>query len=359
MQAIRSGDGAPVAPATATGPLSLGRPQDEPPRILLIRFKSIGDVIFTLPAVWQIRQSFPDAKIVYLTASENAALLQGFSELDRVVEVDRGLYRQGNPLKILQATARLLRGLRREKFELAVDLQGYVETAALTWWSGAPQRWGTVYNKGRRWAYTRGVTRDGALHPAEWNLALLRQCGLRPGKIRNEFVLPDSALNEARLFFAGRELALNRPTLYIQPFTSAPHKTWPLDRYLAVARYWQHCGLQILFSGGPGDRAALEPAREAGFQVSAGAPLLVAAGLMKLSTLILGGDTGLLHLAVAMNQRVVMIMGSVGPGSCHPFQHPDWALVPPPGQPVSSIPTDAVSDACARAFAGLGASVRS
>ena len=114
----------------------------EPPHILFVRFKSIGDIIFTLPAVWQVRENFPNAKIVFLTSRENAGLIRGFPAVNEIIEVDRGLYRQGNPWKILRATAGLIRRLRREKFSLAVDLQGYVETAALAWCSGAPQRWG-------------------------------------------------------------------------------------------------------------------------------------------------------------------------------------------------------------------------
>jgi ADP-heptose:LPS heptosyltransferase len=84
--------------------------------------------------------------------------------------------------------------------------------------------------------------------------------------------------------------------------------------------------------------------------VAAGTPLLVTAGLMKLSTLIVGADTGLLHVTVAMGQRVVMLMGSNAPGSTHPFRHSDWTVTPPTGKTVFEIPTAAVIEACARAF---------
>jgi ADP-heptose:LPS heptosyltransferase len=79
-------------------------------------------------------------------------------------------------------------------------------------------------------------------------------------------------------------------------------------------------------------------------------PLLVTGGLMKLSSLILGGDTGALHLAVAMGRRVVMIRSSVAPGSPYPYQHPDWVITPTNGRDVSSIETSAVIEACTRAF---------
>lgn len=326
--------------------------------ILLVRLKSMGDVLFTLPAVHVIREAFPRAKITFLVSKENAPLLEGFRDVDAMLALDRARLKSGNPFGAIVETVSLLRRLRQEKFSLAVDFHGFVETALLTWWSGAPQRWGSVYNKGRRWAYTRGVTRDYGLHPVEWNLFLLRQCGLEPGTVRNEFVLPDNALDEARRLFAAHKLAPDRPALFIQPFTSSPHKNWPLEKYLALAAHWRSRGLQIIFGGGPAERATLEPARAAGFPVSAGAPLLVSAGLMKLSTLVLGGDTGLLHLAVAMSKRVLMIMDSTRPGCCCPFQHADWTTAPAAGQPVSSIATEAVSAACEKALAGLGQSTR-
>jgi len=324
-----------------------------PPRVLFVRFKSIGDVIFTLPAVWQVRECLPDAKIVFLTSRENAGLLRGFPAVDGVIEVDRAIYRRGNPWNIFCATAGLIRRLRRENFSLAVDLQGYVETAALTWCSGAPQRWGSVYNKGRRWAYTHGVTRDYGLHPIDWNLHILHQCGLETKPIRNEYILPDDALQSAQEFFAKNRLQPDKRTLFIQPFTSSPDKNWPLAGYLAVARHWRERGRQVLFGGGPGEREALEPARAAGFPVSAGASLLVSAGLMKLSSVVLGGDTGMPHLALALGKRVVVIMQSNRPGTCIPFQHADWTVTPEPRQRVAGIPVETVEAACARSWAEL------
>jgi ADP-heptose:LPS heptosyltransferase len=323
---------------------------DRTGNILLIRLKSIGDVLFALPAIHVVRENFPGAKITFLTARENVSLLEGFREVDEVVTLDRARFQSGNPVAIVSESFSLLRRLRRGKFSLAVDLQGYGETAWLAWLSGAPQRWGSVYSHGRRWAYTQSVERNDRLHHVDRYLALLEHCGLRRGTIRNEFVLPDKALDEARQFFVAHRLDVDRPTLFLQPFTSSPNKNWPLDRQLAVARHGQAQGWQILFGGGPGERDALEPVRQAGFPVSAGVSMLVTGGLMKLSSLVLGGDTGALHLAVAMGKRVVMTQQTAAPGTPHPYQHPDWAVTPASGSDVSSIETSAVIEACVRAF---------
>jgi len=321
--------------------------------VLLVRLKSIGDILFTLPAVDQVRAACPDAKISFLVSKEFAPLLEGFREVDAVIALDRARFRQRNPGLILAQALSLLRQVRRPGFSLAIDFQGYGETALLTWWTGARQRWGMVTRPGRKWAYTRGVNRAEQQHPAESFLSLLDECGLPKSPIHNEFLLPARALEEARQFFQGHAPNPARPTLFIQPFTSSPHKDWPLEGYLAIARFWRECGRQVLFGGGPADRPALEPARQAGFTVSAGAPLLVTAGLMGQSTLVLGGDTGLLHLAVAMGKRVVMLIGSVSPGSAYPFQHPDWTVTPCVGQPLATIAAGAIKEACERAITEL------
>jgi len=321
--------------------------------ILLIRLKSIGDILFTLPAVHAVRKNHPEAKIHFLVSRENAPLLRGFAEIDEVVPFDRAAFRSGNIPAVCLGAFRLVRQLKERGFSLAIDFQGYGETAWLSWLSAAPERWGDRQRGSRAWAYTNGISRDVAVHPADWNLSLLRRCGLRIGEIRNEYVLPADSLNEARNFFAANNLQADKSTLFFQPFTSSPHKNWPLEKFLEVARHFRSRGAQIVFGGGPSERAALAPALAEGFAVSAGAPLLVTAGLIKLSTLAVGADTGLLHLAVAMGKRAVMLMLSTAPGQTHPFQHADWAITPPQGEQVSEISTAEVIAVCRQAVGSI------
>lgn len=309
--------------------------------ILLVRFKAIGDVVLTLPAVNVVRKNFPAARVSFFTVRENAPLLQGFRAVDEVMALDRAAFK--NPLRAVPQFLGLVRRLRAGKFSLVIDLQGYGETAWLTWLTGAPERWGTVYGRGRQWAYTRGLRRNEQLHPADWNLFLLRECGLKVGAIKNQFALPAAALAAAQGIFAENHLHIARPTLFLQPFTSSPHKNWPLDNYLAVARHWRARGVQVVFGGGPRDTAALEPARAEHFPVLAGVPLLVTGGLMQLSALVLGGDTGMLHLAIALGKRAVMLVHILLSGSPILYQHPDWAIAPePPGCNIREITVDRV-----------------
>jgi len=317
-----------------------------PENILFIRLKSIGDILFTLPAVNVVRENFPNSKITFLTSRENAPLLGGFRQVNDVIVIDRSRLR--NPFCAALELLRVLRRLRAGKFSLVVDFQGFGETAWLAWWSGAPGRWGSIYSGGREWLFTRGVPRDDSIHQADWNLSLLEQCGLRIGKIENEFILPDEDMAAARKFFAENKLNEAATVLFIQPFTSSPQKNWPLENFIEVARHFHSRGAQIIFGGGPADVAALETVRKYNFVIAAGNPLLTSAALTKLSTLVLGGDTGLLHLAVAAGKRVVMLKSTVG--NSYPFHHADWIVTPAEGKTVSEIQTETVIKACAEIF---------
>ena len=319
---------------------------ETPTRILVIRLTAIGDVVLTLPAVSVLRQNFPAAKITFLTTRENAALLQGFRDVDETITLDRAAFRSRNPWHIGKELLRLLRQLRVGKFSLAVDLQGNGESAWLTRITGAPQRWGTVHKPGRRRAFTHRVNRQWQIHAAEMHLELLKHCGLKTDAVRNEFFLPAEALAAARNFFAANKLVPEKPTLFLQPFTSSPMKNWPLEKFLALAKHWQARGWQIVFGGGPADADALEHARALGFIISAGVPLLVTGGLMQLSTLTVGGDTGALHLAVAQDKRVVMLMNTNRLGRPHPFRHEEWTLAPTTERNIASLELGTVIAAC-------------
>jgi len=312
--------------------------------ILVIRLKSMGDVIFTLPAIHALRYSFPNSPLTFLVSKEYAALLEGFPQVAAKIELDRQRFRGLHPVRVLREALWLTRQMRRQRLTLAIDLQGYGETALLIWASGAASPWGTVYSVGRRWAYTSAVARNPSAHPAEDCLNLLRQNGVDTGPVRNEFTLPKAHADAAKEFFVNHGLRAERPTLFVQALTSAPHKNWPLSHYLEVAEHCKRQGWQVLFGGGPTDGQVLEPARGAGHAVATGVPLLVSAGLANLSTLVLGGDTGLVHLSVALGKQVIMILRSCQPGTTYPFQHRNWTVCARKEGRIDSIDAGLVKD---------------
>ena len=281
----------------------------------MIRPGAIGDFIVSLPALECLRAEYLEV----WTASPNVPLVR-FADRARSI-ASTGL----DLLGVTEPPARLLEELRG--FDSIVS------------WYGANRSEFRELVRALQLPFTflSAIPPEGAgLHATEFYLLQVRAManGASDG-------IPRIRCDVEREDFAA-----------IHPFSGSAHKNWPLENFLALATHWRGSGRQILFGGGPSERAALEPARVAGFPVAAGTPLLVTAGLMKLSTVIVGADTGLLHLAVAMGRRVMMLMRFNAPGNTHPFRHADWTVMPPAGKSILEIPTTAVIEACARAFIG-------
>jgi ADP-heptose:LPS heptosyltransferase len=313
------------------------------PKILITRLKSIGDVLFTLPAVNCVRRNFPAARISFLVNKSCAPLLAGFPAVDQVLVLDRDIYRLRNPFGVVGATWELLRKLRSEKFTHAIDLHGFGETGLLTRWTGAPERWGIVYKPGRGLAYTKTVARRDDLHPIDGNLEVLKQAGLELAGVENRFVLPEATLQEAGHLLKTLGFHPGQKFLFLQPFTSNVRKDWPLENFLRLAEHLKTRGIRVLFGGGPSDRERLEPVLRQGYPASAGVSLMVSAALAGQSQLAIGGDTGLLHLVVALQKPVLMLLTSPAIRTI-PYGHREWTLAPKPGQALASLPWELVAE---------------
>ncbi|MDZ8119989.1 glycosyltransferase family 9 protein [Pontiella agarivorans] len=320
-------------------------------RILIIRLKSIGDVLHTLPAVNAVRQNYPDAQISFLVCKSIAPLISGFSAVDEIISIDRNALK--HPGKTLPTLFSLLNRIRPGRFSHVIDLQGYGETAWITWFTGAPQRWGSVYRSMRKLAYTRGLDRDiSSMHVIDWYLSMLRQCGLQINEPDNTFHLPENYTEQAAGLFREHGLDPEKPTLMIQPFTSRASKNWPLLKYLSVARFFKAHGIQVFFCGSAEDEIDLEPVRARGHTVITGKSLLVTAGLIKSSSLVLGGDTGILHFGLALDTRILMLFNRKTSEkiSTIPYRHLDWVIDPAGFDSFPKISVNRVVEECRKTF---------
>src|SRR3954467_2861686 len=121
-------------------------------KILLIRLRLIGDVVFTTPLLRALKRRFPDAHLSYLVEPYALPVVRQNPHLDEVIVAPRraGVARITDDL-------RLARRLRRERYDIAIDLHGGPRSAWLAWLSRAPTRIGYEI-VGRTWMYTRAVT---------------------------------------------------------------------------------------------------------------------------------------------------------------------------------------------------------
>ena len=126
-------------------------------KILLVRLRLIGDVVFTTPAIRALRRHYPDAHIAYIVEEEAAPVVIGNPHLDEVI-VACSRHAPGR----LRADVSLIRQLRHARYDLAIDFHGGPRSSLLTWASGARARIGYEVI-GRSWMYTTRVPRPRAL----------------------------------------------------------------------------------------------------------------------------------------------------------------------------------------------------
>src|SRR5437764_7464335 len=140
-------------------------------RVLLIRLRQIGDVVFTTPAIRAVRQRFPLAHITYVVEPDAAPVVERNPHITDVVVAPR----HRGALQ-LAADLDLARRLQSRRYDLAIDFHGGPRSSLLTWLSGAPVRIGYQV-AGRGWMYTRRVPRPRELrarHSVENQWDLLR-----------------------------------------------------------------------------------------------------------------------------------------------------------------------------------------
>jgi ADP-heptose:LPS heptosyltransferase len=323
-------------------------------RILLVRLRLIGDVVFTTPAVRAVRRLQPNAHLTYLVESAAAPVVAGLPDLDRVLVVahTRGWRR-------LRDDVALALSLRRQAFDLALDFHGGPRASWLTLASGARRRVGYAV-AGRRWMYTDVVARSRELLPrhsveSQWDLvrAVFPAIG-QPDPARDPVVMIESAdardRVSARLCAAGLSAADEMVVIHVS--AGNPFRRWPADafRALVVRLARGAANRRIILTSGPSEtEAAIRIGQAARQQLGPDARAVVELGDLTLaelhslvlrSALFVGGDSGPLHVAATTPTPIVGLFGPTLAERSAPWRSRAWVTESVDGGALPCRPCD-------------------
>ncbi len=291
-------------------------------KILVVRVGAMGDVLHALPAVAALRQARPDWQIDWVVDPRWAPLLvDGEGNGPIVHRVHLAETRQWSKSPASPATLRsilaLRKALRRERYDLAVDMQGTLRSAVIGWMAGAPQLAG--YSDPRESLAARFYSmrlKPKGTHVVEQGAALLGEaCGLalEPADVS----LPRDARSEA---WAEEEVR-SRPLLMLAPGGGWGAKHWPAERFGEVARETQLRVSDCVVNAGSGDTslAAQVVASSDGAARIVASDVAQLVALMRRTDLFLGGDSGPTHLAAAQAVPLVALFGPTDPARNGPW----------------------------------------
>ena len=203
-------------------------------KILLVRLRLIGDVVFTTPLVRALRRKYPDAHLTYVVEPLAAPVVRNNPHLDDVLVVPRrsGLARWRDDLSYA-------RRLRARRFDMAIDLHGGPRAAWLTWASGATMRIG-YRMAGRSWMYTHVVERADGLLPRhsvvnQWDL--LAPLGIEACEpARDAVEMPGDSEAEVRIARILRDTGVGplHPLIVLHVSAGNPFRRWPPEAFAAV-----------------------------------------------------------------------------------------------------------------------------
>lgn len=302
-------------------------------RFLLVNPFGIGDVLFTIPLIKNIRQGVPDAFIGYIANRRTAPLLQNLPEINQVIIYERDQFKE-TYCKSKFAFFRLLRdtryAIRDTKYDVALDLSLNGYAAFFCRLAGIRERIGFNY-KNRSRLLTRRIPLSGYedRHVAEYYLDMLKELGL-PVRIRSmEIPIPRQDQEWADDFLKKAGL-LSFPVVAVAPGGGASwgkdavYKRWPAQNYAKLTdKIIENLKVKVILLGGPEDavlgRQIQDMVSHQLIFACGESSLCQSMALLARCDLAVVNDGGLLHMAVAAGTTTVSIFGPVDDAVYGPY----------------------------------------
>jgi heptosyltransferase-1 len=264
-------------------------------RILIVKPSSLGDVIHALPTVNLLRRQFPDAHIAWLINSELSSLLKRCPVINDRIEFHRRDSATWLPL---------LGQLRRQRFDLVVDLQGLLRSGIFAFVTGAHRRVGLSDAREGGRIFCNEIVRVSRAHAVDRYLSAARHLGCPASPI--EFPLGLDARAPARTLIA------------VNPLARWEAKIWGDARFSALLDRLP--ASRVVLIGSAGERDRIESINRGRVRNLAGQlDLFELAEFYRQCAAVITNDTGPMHLAAAVGTPVVALFGPTDPTLVGPY----------------------------------------
>jgi len=298
-----------------------------PKRILFIKSSSLGDIFHALPAFYLLSAACPGCKIDWLVNTNFAPVLEYVKkDLNNLIYFDREAIRTAGALK---GIVKLIKSIRKERYDLVIDVQGLIRSSLMTFVARAGRKAGFAVPREKLSTlfYNQKIKIPEELqHAIEKNTFLV-------SKILNmQHIVPDYVVPPVEKYKNGALKVLKEnnvdPTGYIAfaPGTRWVTKCWPTQFFAAVADAINtvYPKLNIVLVGAASDN---EIADEIISKCKVSKPvsltgksnLCVLVEVLRGAGVLLTNDSGPMHIAASLRVPVFALFGPTAPGKTGPF----------------------------------------
>lgn len=298
---------------------------DNRKKILVLRYRFIGDTILTVPFLRNLRYAEPDAWIAWMVTPGSAEVVAGIPYVDELIYWDpvtihadsRGTH------KTLGHKIEFIKGLRASKFDKVYVLKRSLGSAVMAFLTGAGERVGFA-TEGRSFLLTRRVPYRHDQHEVQNFLDVLRADGVPVVDDHLEAWLTAKEEQFAENFFRDSGVGTDETLIGIHPFAANPPRAWHLDNFIELAnRLQSEMKCRTVFFGGPRDGEAIaqlmREVHPTPIVAIGGTTIRQSMALLKRLKFLVCNDSGIMHLAASLQVPLVALFGPQSPVKFGPW----------------------------------------
>lgn len=292
-------------------------------KILIIRLSSLGDILHTLPSVELLRKNFPFAKIGWLIEEGFYDLIKHNPYIDRIYFLRFRSPVHKNQWRIFFNT---IKKIRKEKYDVTIDFQGLIKSSILTFLSGSNYKVGFSENdlreKYAKFFYnaTASQSFEGG-HIILKNISLLSIVNIYNGDIHS----PKLFIPEEDEYAIDEELKKIKLEKYyiVHCYAGWKTKQWGFKNYAnVIMRFYKESNIKALITWAPNEYARarnfVKICNDAAI-LSFPTSISKLAALIKRALMIVGGDSGPIHMADALQKPIIALYGPTKPQRTGPI----------------------------------------
>ena len=297
-----------------------------PQKILIIKPSSLGDIVHSLPFLNAIRDRFPKSEIHWVVAKGLEGLLEGHPMISKLWIINKDNWKKIKNIKgTVSELKDLFKSLKKEKFDIVVDLQGLLRSGVLAAATGAPVRIGfNEAREGSRIFYTHRVKGGKDIHAVDRYLKIAKFLGCDASDVKFPFPLsfsfplsaiaPQANSPEAGSFQLPKEYAV------FVPGARWRTKKWPCERFGELASILP---VKTLVVGGKSDidisNRVAEGSKGKAVSVAGMTSIKELIDIMRKAKFVVSNDSGPMHIAAALGVPVFAIFGPTNPLRTGPY----------------------------------------
>ncbi|MCD7878555.1 MAG: lipopolysaccharide heptosyltransferase II [Candidatus Gastranaerophilales bacterium] len=285
-------------------------------KILVVRYRFIGDMILTIPFLRNLRYAFPNAQIDMLVSPNSAEVIENCPYVNNFIYFDttrKHKYENINQKK--KTFWDYVKLLRKEKYDKTYILKRSLSSALLCYFSGIKERIG-FNTEGRGFLLTKKVNYDKNKHESLCFLDVLKSDGINPKDTYLENWIKEENTEKVKFLFKKYNISPNYKTAAINITATNEGKMWSINNFIQIIEYLSNeKKIQVIFIGAPRDKEVYNNLKYSKKPIIPPVNLCEeltlqdSLALLKQVDCMIGNDSGNLHMASSVGTKVIGIYG--------------------------------------------------